>query len=282
MNISELFAGNVSPQKWISGQIPGILTFFWSVVIALIVWGLGVKLSGLIRSLIRKTMKRQNIDTGAIQFIDSLLKWLVYLGLALVVLRVFGVQTASAAAAIASLGVTAGLALQGSLSNFAGGVLILLLHPFRVGDYIIEDTHANEGTVIEITVFYTKLKSFDNKIIVIPNGTLANTSLTNVTHADKRMINLVVGISYEDDIKRAKDLLMRLIKEEPRALDTEPYRVFVSELSDSSVELGARFWVPTDEYWNVHWAMLEKIKLTFDAEGIRIPFRQMDIHMDRT
>ena len=101
MNISELFAGNVSPQKWISGQIPGILTFFWSVVIALIVWGLGVRLSGLIRSLIRKTMKRQNIDTGAIQFIDSLLKWLVYLGLALVVLRVFGVQTASAAAATA-------------------------------------------------------------------------------------------------------------------------------------------------------------------------------------
>ena len=282
MNISEVLTGNFHPQNWINGQIPNLLSFFWSVLISLLVWGLGVKLSGLVRKLIRKGMKRQDIDTGAIQFIDSLLKWLVYLGLVLVILRVFGVQTVSAAAAIASLGVTAGLALQGSLANFAGGVLILLLHPFRVGDYIVEDTHANEGTVIEITVFYTKLKSFDNKIIIIPNGTLANTSMTNVTHADIRMINLSVGISYEDDIRKAKDLLMRLVKEEPRALDTQPYQVFVSDLAASSVKLGLRFWVSTGDYWNVHWSMLEKIKLTFDEEGICIPFQQLDVHMDRS
>ena len=190
----------------------------------------------------------------------------------------FGFTASSLAAAVASLGVTAGLALQGSLSNFAGGLLILVLHPFRVGDYIIEDTHKNEGTVIEISVFYTKLRTIDNKIIVIPNGTLANTSLTNATKSDRRQMDLVVPIGYDADIKKAKDILMELVEAENRRLP-EDVNVFVKELGASSVDLGLRFWVPTDQYWPVRWQLLEDIKIRFDAEKISIPFQQVDVNI---
>ena len=196
-----------------------------------------------------------------------------------IALHLFGVTTTSVAAAVASLGVTAGLALQGSLSNFAGGVLILLLHPFGVGDYIIEDTHGNEGTVAEISVFYTKLRTVDNKIIVVPNGTLANSSLTNATRSDRRQMDLKIPIAYDADIRKVKQILYDLAQEEEHRLPEEEIKVFVSELNDSSVDIGLRFWVPTDDYWNVRWKMLEDIKLTFDEEGITIPFQQVDVNI---
>ena len=163
------------------------------------------------------------------------------------------------------------------LSNFAGGVLILILHPFQVGDYIIEDTNKNEGQVLEISVFYTKLRTVDNKIIVIPNGALANNSLTNATKSDKRQLDLIVPISYDADIRQAKAILERLVEQEDRRLADEEIKVFVSQLNNSSVDLGLRFWVPTEDYWNVRWKMLEDIKLAFDEAGIAIPFQQMDV-----
>lgn len=268
-------------QQWLSDKVPDVLNFFWSVVIALIVWFVGVKISALIRKLMVKALDRHNVDKGVQQFLNSLVKWTIYIVLAVIILNLFGVTTTSAAAAVASLGVTAGLALQGSLSNFAGGVLILLLHPFRVGDYIIEDTHKNEGTVAEISIFYTKLKTVDNKIIVIPNGNLANTSLTNVTAADRRLIDLTVGISYDDDIKEAKNLLQQIMDAETRRLPDTDSNVFVSELGASSVNLGIRFWVKMGDYWSVRWDTLEKIKEVFDANGIHIPYDQMDVHLDK-
>ena len=149
-----------------------------------------------------------------------------------------------------------GLALQGSLSNFAGGVLILLLKPFVVGDYIIVANDGTEGTVKVIQIFYTKLTTVDNKTIVIPNGTLSNSSLTNVTARPERQLDLKVGIIQDEDIK-----------------------VFVDSLADSSVILGLRAWVKTEEYWSTRWRLLEEIKLIFDEEGIEIPFNQLTVHM---
>ena len=264
-------------RTWLSKFLSNGLDFFWSVVIALIVWFVGARVIRLIRKLVRKAMERRDVDKVVIQFTDSVVKYGCYIALIIVILNVFGIQTSSVAAAVASLGLTAGLALQGSLSNFAGGVLILILKPFKVGDYIIEDTHKNEGTVAEISIFYTRLKTIDNKVVVIPNGTLANASLTNVTTSDRRQIDLTFGIGYDDDLKKAKAILQHIAETtEERVKDTD-IQVFVRDLAESSVNLGFRIWVPMDDYWTVRWQLNERVKLTFDKEGITIPYNQLDV-----
>lgn len=266
-------------KSWLESVLPSVFGFFWSVVLALLVAYIGGKVIKSLRKIFRKSLERRDAEEGVKQFADQVFKVFLWIVVVIIILGLFGVTASSLAAAVASLGVTAGLALQGSLSNFAGGMLILMLHPFRVGDYIIEDTNKNEGTVFEISIFYTKLRTVDNKIVVIPNGTLANSSLTNATKSNRRQLDLVVPISYDADIKKAKELLMELSQKETRRLTEEGVKVFVKELNGSSVDLGLRFWVPTEEYWNVRWDMLENIKLTFDAEGIGIPYTQLDVHM---
>lgn len=265
-------------KSWLQSVLPSVLGFFWSVVLALLIAYIGGKIIHLVRRMFQKSLRRRDAEEGVCQFADQVLKYFLWIVIIVIILGLFGFTASSLAAAVASLGVTAGLALQGSLSNFAGGLLILVLHPFRVGDYIIEDTHKNEGTVIEISVFYTKLRTIDNKIIVIPNGTLANTSLTNATKSDRRQMDLVVPIGYDADIKKAKDILMELVEAEKRRLP-EDVNVFVKELGASSVDLGLRFWVPTDQYWPVRWQLLEDIKIRFDAEKISIPFQQVDVNI---
>lgn len=266
-------------KSWLETVLPSVLSFFWSVILALLVAYLGGKIIKALRKGLQKSLERKDAEEGVKQFVDQVFKVFLWIVVIIIILGLFGFTASSLAAAVASLGVTAGLALQGSLSNFAGGVLILMLHPFRVGDYIIEDNHKNEGTVIEISIFYTKLRTVDNKIIVVPNGTLANNSLTNATKSDRRQMDLVIPIGYDADIKRAKEILHQLVTAETRRLEEESVNVFVKELNGSSVDLGVRFWVPTEVYWPVRWDMLENIKLTFDAEGISIPFTQMDVHV---
>lgn len=263
----------------LSDFLPDAFALLWAVILALITYAVGRKIMSLILKLIQKSMTLHGVDTGVKQFVNSLVRVVLYVVLAVVILNIFGIQTSSVAAAVASLGLTAGLALQGSLSNFAGGVLILVLHPFVVGDYIIEDTHKNEGTVAEITIFYTKLRTIDNKLIVIPNGTLANNSLTNATHSDRRQMDLVVSIGYDDDIKKAKSILEDLVQAETKRIADAETNIFVKELGASSVDLGMRFWVPTEDYWNIRWNMLEKVKYAFDENGISIPFQQLDVNL---
>ncbi|MEG0108796.1 MAG: mechanosensitive ion channel, partial [Lachnospiraceae bacterium] len=185
----------------------------------------------------------------------------------------------SVAAVIGSAGIAIGLALQGSLSNLAGGILILLLKPFVVGDYIIEHNQNNEGTVKEIQIFYTKLATMDNKIIVIPNGSLANNSLTNVTGKDERRLDLQVDISYKADLKKTKQLIEQLLREDGQILVNQELAVFVDQLGQHSVVIGIRAWVKTEEYWNTRWRILEEIKETFEREAIEIPYNQLTVHM---
>ncbi len=175
--------------------------------------------------------------------------------------------------------VALGLALQGSLSNFAGGVLILLLKPFEVGDYIIEDTNKNEGTVKEIQIFYTKLCTIDNKTIVIPNGILTNNSLTNATAKDERRLDLKIDISYDADLKKAKLLIERILTEDEAVLQDEEINVFVDSLGESSVVIGARAWTKSEAFWPARWRILEEIKEQFDENGVEIPYRQLMVHM---
>ena len=266
-------------KSYLYSTLPEVIGFFWSVVFALVVYFVGVRLIRLVIQVITKPLEMRKVEKGVIQFITSLTKTVLYALLVVIILTLFGVSTASLAAAIASVGLAAGLALQGSLSNFAGGILILLLRPFVVGDYIIEHTHNNEGIVSEISIFYTKLKTIDHKVIVMPNGVLANSSLTNATMSDKRMIHLNVGIGYGDDIKKAKAILENIVEKEEKRLKDEETKVYVDDLGESAVILGLRFWVSTEDYWTVRWRTLEEIKLDFDANGVSIPFNQLDVHL---
>lgn len=268
--------------QYLQDHIPNLISFAIEIVLALIFFFLGRIAIKWIRKLIRKMLERSNVDKGVETFVDSLLKFMLYAILLFTIATKFGFDTASVAALIASAGVAVGLAVQGSLSNFAGGILILLLKPFVVGDYIIEDNHGNEGTVKEIQLFYTKLLTVDNRTVVIPNGMLTNNSLTNVTHMDERKLELKVSISYESDLLKAKAVLADLIRKESRIMQDKEHRIFVDELGDDGVILGMRCWVSTEDYWNVRWDMLEGIKLTFDRESIVIPYRQMNVRIQES
>lgn len=266
-------------QKYLNDHIPDLITFGLKVVLAIVFFFIGRKIITWIRKIVRKSFERSNADKGVEQFVDSLLKFFLYAILLFSIVTKFGVESSSIAALIASGGVAIGLAVQGSLSNFAGGVLILLLKPFVVGDYIIEDNHKNEGAVKEIQIFYTKLSTVDNKTIIIPNGTLANTSLTNVTAKEVRRLEIKVGISYDSDLRKAKKILAEILDREEKILKEDEVLIYVDNLADSSVQIGIRAWVKTDDYWPVRWKLLEEIKLTFDREGIEIPYPQIKVHM---
>lgn len=267
--------------QYLQDHIPDMVSFGIRVAVALLIFIIGRFIIQLIRKSVKHSIERSSVDTGVAQFTDSLLKFGLYVLLIMIVAGNLGIEVSSITALFAAAGVGISLALQGTLSNLAGGVQILFLKPFVVGDYIIEDTNKNEGTVKEIKVFYTKLSTLDNKTIVIPNGILTGNSLTNVTAKAERQLDLKVGISYQSDLKKAKDTLEKLIQENPNIIKEEEWKVFVDSLGDSAVILGMRAWVKTDEYWPTRWKILEDIKLQFDAEGIEIPYNQMTVHLEQ-
>ncbi|MDD3415598.1 MAG: mechanosensitive ion channel [Lachnospiraceae bacterium] len=251
------------------------------VLITLILLFVGLQLIKILRKFIRKSMERAKVEIGAIQFVDSCVKIVLYAILIMTIVVRFGVDATSIVAVIGSLGLTIGLALQGSLANFAGGVLILMMKPFKVGDYIIEDTNKNEGIVTEIRIFYTTLHTIDNRVIVIPNGTLANNSLTNATKMKDRRLDLIVGISYNTDLLKAKEILRNIIESDEEVNKKSEIVVYVDSLGESSVNIGIRVWVKTDVYHPTKWRITENIKLEFDKNGIKIPFRQLDVNLNQ-
>lgn len=250
------------------------------ILLAVIFLLVGIWLIKVIRKILKKSLNRASVDVGVIQFLDSFIKVCLYVILGFMIAGGFGLDAASVVAVVGSAGVALGLALQGSLSNFAGGVLILLLKPFKVGDYIKEDSKGNEGTVVEIQMFYTKLLTADGKTVVLPNGTLANTSLVNYTAASFRRLDLVVGIAYDSDIRKAKDILNELIDTNPLVLREKDKTVMVDGLCDSSVHMAVKCHVRSEDYWTLRGQLLEEIKFAFDKEGIAIPFPQVDVHLE--
>lgn len=252
------------------------------VLVAVVLFFVGSKSIKFIRNITKKSLQRANAETGVIQFLDGLIKVGLYGILVLAIAGNFGFDATSVVALVGSAGVTIGLAMQGSLSNLAGGVLILMLKPFRVGDYIIEGGHGTEGTVKEIGIFYTKLMTIDGKVVVLPNGNLANNSITNATDSPIRRVDLTVGISYDSDIKKAKEVLLELMDSDADVLHSEATLVFVDALADSAVVIGMRCFCENPKYWEVRWRLLEQVKLTLDEAGITIPFPQMELHMHNT
>lgn len=260
--------------------IPDILNFAVQVLLAIMLYLVGKRMISFVRRVLSRSLERKDVDIGVRQFLDSVSKYCLYAILWLMVLTLFGITTASVVALLGSAGLTLGLALQGSLANFAGGVLILLLGPFHVGDYIISGETGHEGTVKEISTFYTRILTADNQTVMIPNGKLADGAIVNVTGQQTRRVDIIVGIAYDADLKKAKKLLADLVELEERALEDQPVQIFVSDLADSSVELGCRFWVKSEDYWQVKWDMLEAVKLTFDENQIEIPFQQIDVNIN--
>lgn len=268
-------------QNYVDGAIPQVFDFCIDVILAFVVLLIGGKLIKWIVNLLRKSMEKANAEMGVITFVSSVCKYALYFVLVLIILSHFGITASSVIAVLGSAGLTVGLALQGSLSNLAGGVLILLLKPFVVGDYIIENTSKQEGTVTEITIFYTKLLTIDNKAIMIPNGTLSNSSIINATAMTKRRLDLRFNVAYDTDIAQVKAILDKVVLKDEAVLTEEDKNVFVADLMDGYIVMGARCWVNSGDYWSAKWRIIENIKNTFDKEGVSMAFPQLEVNIKK-
>ena len=280
--------GNVKPgviKSFFQTLPENLLMFGVRVLLCLLVFWIGSRIIGLLRKIVKKSMTKAKADPGVISFTDSFLKATLYVILVVLILAGFGVNATSLAAVLGSAGVAIGLAIQGSLSNFAGGVLILLQKPFRVGDYIYEDAHKNEGVVQEIKIFYTRLKTAEGRMVILPNGELSNTSITNYTfyHPEQcknvKVAMLKVGVSYGSDLALAKDTLKDILENEPLRAKDRPYSVRISEYGDSSVVFVMICEFPLEQYYAGVTGIMDRIKPAFDEKGIQIPFPQMDVHV---
>ncbi len=267
-------------QKYLDEHTPELISFGIKVVLSIVVLYIGSRLIRWVLGLVRRSLGRTGMDKGAVQFLCSFLKALLYILLIFGIGMNFGIKESSVAALLGTAGVTIGLALQGGLSNLAGGVMLLIFKPFQVGDYIIVDkANGWEGTVYKIEICYTTLLSVDYRHIVIPNGTLSGNTVVNLTARDMRKLELKIGISYDSDMHKAKQILEQIIKDDKGTREDQGMLVYVDELAESAVTLGLRVWVPTEDYWTVRWRLNETIKDEFDRQGIRIPYRQLDVHL---
>lgn len=259
------------------GWWPGLTKLGYRLLIAALILFIGNRVVRMVRRLLQKTLDRTSVDASVGKFLISVTEVCIYALAVFIAADSLGIPSASIIALLGSAGLAVGLSLQESLKNVAGGIFLMLMRPFGVGDFIIfKDV---EGTVDSIGLVYTTLVTLDNRKITIPNGSISNDVVVNVTVQEKRRLNLEVGISYESDLKRAKEILRSLYEEHPLILKEEGVVVFVGELGESAVMLGARGWVKTDDYWPVRWDLIEQIKESFDEAGIEIPYRKMDVRV---
>lgn len=247
-------------------------------VLAFIVYFIGKKLIKWVLRLLTESFHRSNMDMGVASFLTAVIRTALYLLLFVAIISIFGFDKSSLVALVGSAGLTIGLALQGSLSNFAGGVLILIMKPFRIGDYII--TSGNEGTVTGIDIFYTRLLTGDNRLVVIPNGTLSNSSITNVTNEAERRLDLTVSIDYSEDIRRVKQILSDIASRHELIIAEKDISIFVNSFDPSAITIGLRVWTMKENYWTLKWELLEFIKIAFDENDITIPFDQLDVNIN--
>ena len=247
------------------------------LILAIIVLIIGLWIIKLVIKGLNKAMEKGEVDISLRKFLSSLSGILLKVLLLISVASMIGIATTSFVAILGAAGLAVGLALQGGLANFAGGVIILIFKPFKVGDFI--DAQGYLGTVSEITIFTTILKTPDNKTVIIPNGALSNGSMVNFSTEPTRRVDLLFGIGYNDDIEKAKKVLNNIVENDDRVLKEPKPIIAVGELADSSVNFKVLIWCNASDYWNVFFDMHEKVKLTFDKEGIGIPFPQRDIHV---
>lgn len=260
-----------------SDLIDKAVAFGIDIIIAVIIFVVGKFIIKFILKFVDRIFAKSSADEGVAKFIHSVLKVALYSILAITICGQVGIETTSFAAIVASGGLAIGLAFEGSLSNFAGGVMILIMKPFTVGDYI--ESNGVEGTVYKIDIFYTSLKTVDNKSVKLPNGTLSNSILTNYSMNDKRRVDVEVGIAYDDNIELARKELERVMNSYSNIMRDETNAVVVKNLADSAIIMEVRVWVPTEYYWDCKFYLNENIRVSFDKAGISIPFNQLDVNV---
>lgn len=254
-----------------------IMRFGTNIVIAVIILLVGIWLAKQLKGWTVKLMEGRGIDAMLASFLSSIIHILLVAFVIIAALGQLGIQTTSIIAVVGAAGLAVGLALQSSLANFASGVMIIALRPFKVGDFV--EAGGISGVVEGIQIFSTQMRTPDNKLIIVPNGAITGSSITNYSAKDTRRVDLVFGISYDDDIKTAKQVLQEVVTADERILDEPAPVIAVSELGDNSVNFIVRPWVKTADYWNVYWDTTETVKQRFDQEGLHIPYPQRDVHL---
>lgn len=250
-----------------------------SVLVAVLFIVIGMKIVSMVMKLVKKSFDKSKLEVSVAGFLLSVIRVLGYILVFITAATIVGVEVTSFVTILGTASMAIGLALQGALSNLAGGVLILILKPFSVRDYIVENNNNMEGTVVAIDIFYTRLLTYDNKLVVIPNGILTNNSLVNVTNEVNRKMEVKIAIAYDSDIKKVKDLVYELLGADKRILTSEPKDVFIDSFAESGMILGIRAWVKTEEYWNTLWDLRENLKELFDANDIEIPYNRLDVNV---
>mgnify|MGYP004483917125 FL=1 len=250
-----------------------------SIVVAVIFMVVCFRLVKLLLKILRKSFERSKLDASVAGFFISAVKIVLNVLIVLTAASIVGFQITSFITILGTAGVTLGLALQGSLSNLAGGLLILILKPFRVGDYIVENNTHCEGTVVSIDIFYTRLITLDNKSVVIPNGNISNTSLVNVTEHDMRRVEIPFSVAYDSDMEKVKRVTLETIKDVDGFLKDEQVLFYIDEFADSGINMYVKFYARIEKFFDAKWDAMWKLKKAFDDNGIEIPFNQVDVHM---
>ncbi|GAA0724378.1 mechanosensitive ion channel family protein [Aquimarina litoralis] len=256
--------------EWLWNFIPDLIS-------AVIIFFVGVWVINIFSKALRKFFQQKDYDETLERFLYDLINIGLKILLVVLVVTQLGVQTSSLVAILGAAGLAIGLALQGSLSNFAGGVLILFFKPFKIGDYI--EAQGVSGTVKEISIFTTKVNTFGNQLAVIPNGKISNGNIINYSAEERRRGKIEIGVSYESNIKEAKEILLDLINTQEKVIKDPAPEIFVTELGDSAVTLSLRFWALNDDFWEVHFYTIEEAKKRLEDKGISIPFPQRDVHL---
>ncbi len=263
-------------KDWTAEYVERFIDYLPTLVGAILFLIIGWWVIKFLLGSLKRLFTRRNYDPALQNFLLTILEWGLKILLVITVIGQLGITTTSFVAMIGAAGLAIGLALQGSLANFAGGVLIILLKPFRIGDWI--EVNGISGSVKEISLFYTKLDTFGNQLAIIPNGELSNDNIVNYSGNPIRRDAITIGVSYESDIKTAKEVLLNLLNEQEGILKDPAPAVVVTELADSSVNFSVRFWAPNEVFWDCHWYTIEEAKTRLEAAGITIPFPQRDVH----
>ena len=265
--------------QWFMGNSELFIVYGVNILSAIVILFIGNIIVKKVANSVSHVLQKKNMDKAVVDFIHTLVRYLLFIIILIAALGKVGVQTASIVAVIGAAGLAIGLALQGSLSNFAAGVLIVAFRPFKSGDYV--EIGGVAGSVESIQIFQTILVTPDNKMVVVPNGGVIGSPITNYSRYATRRVDHVIGVSYSADLKKTKEVIAKVLESDPRVLKTPAPTIGVVALADSSVNFVVRPWCNTTEYWNVYFDTLQAIKEGLDKEGIQIPFPQMDVYLNK-
>lgn len=276
---SQITNGLAEMNNWLSNNSDILLQYSVNIIAAVLILFLGNILVKVLAGSVSKILQRKKMDTAIVEFIHGLVRYLLFIIVLIAALSRIGVQTASVVAVLGAAGLAVGLALQGSLSNFAAGILIVAFRPFKSGDYV--EVSGVAGSVQSIQIFQTVLKTPDNKMIVVPNSAIIGGAITNYSRYPYRRVDLVIGVSYSANLQKTKEILRATVENESRVMKDMDITIGVNALADSSVNFVVRPWVKTEDYWGVYYDLLQHIKEALDENGIEIPFPQMDVHLNQ-